>query len=91
MPTKKFGLSADYLCSNNNFNSTGLFSSKICLLAHHVNVLTRTLDLTHYHDAQELKHYLSEMYPGYGMTFGRCSGMCNQNFTLTDRTPSLDG
>jgi hypothetical protein len=35
------------------------------LLSHRVNVLTRTLDPVHYHDAEELKRRLSEMYPGY--------------------------
>ena len=63
---QEFGPCADYLHSTCNFNETCQFAANMSLLSHRVNVLMRTLDPTHYHDAEELKKRLSKMYPGYG-------------------------
>jgi len=61
---EKFGPCADTV---KNFNAVAELKSKLQLLFHRVNVLLRTIDPTHYQDAEILKKYLSELHEGYAL------------------------
>ncbi|KAG2139780.1 hypothetical protein DEU56DRAFT_755528 [Suillus clintonianus] len=58
----KFGSGVDTV---KNFNVVMKLKLKLKLLIHRVNVLMKTLDPTHYQDAQNLKKHYIDMHPSY--------------------------
>jgi hypothetical protein len=57
-------------CSVKEFNAKMKVKAQLRPVFHRVNVLLRTVDPTHYRDAEELKHCLMEIHPGYAAMAG---------------------